>query len=143
MRKLGLALSFLAGLSLNLIGWGLWPVQAQVGPPNQIQCNAIGTMAVGPTSITQIVALSTGRTISICGWHVTNTGAAGAFTFSYGTGSNCATGTTVLIPAVNVTSSAPSADHIDYASLSLPQGQALCITPSVATISAVVFYTYT
>lgn len=118
------------------------PLLAQVGPPNTIQCNKLGTMAAGPTAITQIVAAPTSPlSVSICGWHVTNTGAAGTFSFQYGTGVNCAGGTTTIIPAINVTSSAPSADHIDYAQFSLPAGNALCITPSVATISALVYYT--
>lgn len=141
-RSLGLALSAFAALGLG--PWAcLGPLHAQVGPPNQIQCNSLGTLAAGPTSITQIIAASSGKTVSICGWHVTNTGASGTFSFQYGTGTNCATGTTTFIPAVNVTSSAPSADHIEFAQISIPLSNAVCITPSVATISAIIFYTYT
>ena len=114
--------------------------QATGGPPNQILCNKVAQMAAGPAAITQVVPLAAGKTIFVCGWHVTNTAASGNFSFSYGTGSNCGTGTTTIIPAMNVTSSAPSADHIDYAQISAPPGNALCITPSVATIAAIIYY---
>jgi|SRR5579871_3807262 len=139
MRKLGIVLSFIAALTLNL-SVGAVPTFAQVGPPNQIVCNKVATLAVGPSSITQLVAAVSGQTIYVCGWHMTNTGAAGTFSFQTGTGSNCGTGTATVIPATNVTSSAPSADHIDWAAWSSPIGAALCVTPSVATISTVVFY---
>lgn len=130
MRKL-LVLFFSLWASLAL---------AQVGPPNQIQCNKLATMAVGPTSITQLVAPVSGQNVNVCGWHVTNTGAAGTFSLQTGTGSNCGTGTATVIPATNVTSSAPSADHIDFASWSGGLGNAICVTPSVNTISVTLFY---
>lgn len=135
MKRLGLVLSILAALGL-----GPWaPLLAQVGPPNTIQCNQVAALTAGPIVITQIQAGLTGKIITICGWHITNTGASGTFSLSYGTGTNCGTGTTTIVPPLNVTSSAPSADHVDFASLSIPAGNALCITPSVATIAGVVF----
>jgi hypothetical protein len=101
-------------------------------------------MAVGPTSITQVIAAVSGQSIHLCGWHVTNTGATGTFSISQGSGSNCGTGTAVVITPQNVTSTAPSADHQQYAYTSLTPvsgvAQALCITPSVATIAATIFY---
>jgi hypothetical protein len=111
-----------------------------IGPAQTAICNKIATLAVGPTTITQVIAGVAGQSIFICGWHVTNTGATGTFSISIGTGSNCGTGTVVVVPAVNVTSTAPSADHIDYASQQVPAGNALCVTPSVATISFVFWY---
>ena len=111
-----------------------------VGPGNLIICTKIANMAVGPTAITQVIAAVTGQSIHICGWHITNTGATGTFAISYGTASNCGTGTTVIITTQNVTSTAPSADHPQYASFSLPVSNALCVTPSVATIAATIYY---
>src|SRR6266436_7151332 len=110
-----------------------------VGPGAQILCNKVATLAVGSSTITQMVAAVAGQSIFICGWHVTNTAAGGTFSFQNGTGSNCGTGTATLIPATNVTSSAPSADHISLATLQVPVGNAFCITP-IATISAIVYY---
>ena len=123
------------------------PASAQgpiVGPGQYVLCTGAATLPVGFTTITQLIAAKTGTSIFICGWHITNTGAAGSLTFSIGSGSNCGTGTAVVVPAINVTSSAPSADHIDYASLQIsPQSgvaQALCATATVATISVVVWF---
>src|SRR6266404_488274 len=95
MRKLGLVLSFLASLGFNLWAWsGMLHAQG-IGPTNQIICNKIAMLAAGPTSITQVIAAVAGQGVNLCGWHVTNTGATGNFSISYGTGTNCGTGTTV------------------------------------------------
>lgn len=132
-------MKWLIGLALGLC-ISVAQAQTPVGPPNQILCNNIATLAVGPTTITQIVAAATGARVFICGWHVTNTGAAGTFTLSTGTGTNCGTNTATLIPAMNVTNTAPSSDHVDYAQLQTAQSVALCVTPSVATIAVLVWY---
>lgn len=138
MRKLGIILSLFAALSI-------WPTVAKaqgtiVGPGNMILCPNVATLTAGPTSITQIVALTSGQSISICGWHVTNTASAGTFSLSYGTGSNCGTGTTTIIPPQNVSNNSPATDHIDFAFFTIPAGNALCITPSVATVAGVVYF---
>lgn len=136
MRKFLLAL--LLALSALIPG-----AQAQgpiVGPGNMVLCPKIATLAVGPVVLTQIIAAVAGQSITICGWHVTNTGASGTFSFSYGTGSNCGTGTQLIIPPQNVTLNAPATDHIDYGFYTTPASQAFCITPSVATVAAVVYY---
>lgn len=134
MRKLFLLL--LLGL--------LWaPAQAQtIGPPNAVLCNQIAVMAAGPTTVQQLVALTAGQRIYFCGWHTTNTAAAGTFTITAGTQTTnpCDTGTQTITPALNVTSSAPSSDHIDYATTQTAIGAQLCFTPSVATIATVLYY---
>jgi hypothetical protein len=128
-------------LALCLVVLGFAPAQAQtVGPTNSILCNKMAYVAVGSTGNQQIVAAVTGQRIFICGWHVTNTGTSGTWAMNTGTGSNCGSSTTALTPAQNVTSSAPSADHIDFASIQTPQSVALCVNPSVNTIAAQVFY---
>jgi len=111
-----------------------------IGPAQTAICNKIATLAAGPVVTTQIIAAVTGQSIFLCGWHVTNTGATGTFAIQTGTGSNCGTNTVTLIPAVNVTSTAPSADHIEYATAQIGPSLALCVTPSVATISFVIWY---
>jgi len=137
MRSLKLFLTLLLAFTLLCAGPGR--SENTVGPTNQVTCNKIATLTAGPTILTQMIAAVAGQSIFICGWHVTNTAAAGTFSFSYGTGANCASGTTAIIPATNVTSSAPSADHISIATIQVPLSNAFCITP-VATISAIIFY---
>lgn len=132
MRKILLA------LWLGLLSTGA--LAQAVGPTNTILCNQKATLAVGPTGLTQMVAAVTGQTINVCGWHVTNTGATGTFLFASGTASNCGSNTVTQIPATNVTNTAPSSDHIEFASWSAPLSTALCVNPSVATISVVVWF---
>jgi hypothetical protein len=111
-----------------------------IGPSNQVLCNKSITIATGGSTTAQVIAAISGQAIFICGWHVTNTAASGTFALVYGTGSNCGTGTTALLQAMNVTNTAPSSDHISIASLSTPINQALCWAPSVATISGIIYY---
>ena len=145
MRKVGLSLAFLA-----LIGWGLWPlafppVKAEntVGPTNVIFCNQIATQAVGVSSATKIITGVSGKNLVLCGWDVSNTGSTGTFAFQTGTGSNCGTGTATLIPALNITSTAPAVDRQQYATIQVGTPASpldLCIVPSVNTIAGVVWY---
>jgi len=102
-------------------------------------------MAVGPSTIQTLIPGSAQKTINLCGWHVTNTAATGTFSISWGqqTTTPCDTNTKVLVPAMNVTNTAPSADHSGYAFTSTPAatpGYAICVTPSVATIAIVLYY---
>lgn len=130
-------LLFVAYLSLILLNG---PKAQVVGPVNQVFCNQIGTLTSNNIVTTQVVSGTANQTIYVCGWHITNTGASGTWAIVTGTGTNCGTGQVTTIPGQNVTSNAPSADHIDYAQFSLPAGNALCITPSVNTIAGVIYF---
>ena len=130
-------------LGLLLPSSALFAQGTVVGPGQLVICSKTPAfVAAGPTSITTIIPAVAGQSIFVCGWHITNTGAAGTFSFQVSTsaGANCGGAPVPGIPAVNVTSTAPSADHIEYASMQVPVGQSLCVTPSVATISFVVWY---
>lgn len=123
MRHL-LRWAWIPGFALVILA--LFP--AQVGPPNNIQCNQFVSFT-GTAAEAQILAAATGKTTVICGWHVTSTSATTTtFQLFAGSGTNCGTGSTTITPPLNVTLSAPSADHIDYASLSYPSpNNALCV----------------
>lgn len=119
MKKLFLLLAFLLAPSLAL---------AQVGPPNQIQCNQFVPFT-GTGAEAQILAPATGKTTVVCGWHVTSTSSTTTtFQLFAGSGTNCGTNPVTITPALNVTLTAPSADHIDYASLSFASpNNAICV----------------
>ena len=106
-----------------------------VGPGNLILCVAGAQATVVSATTTSLVTGVAGKIITICGWHVTSTQAASStFQFIYGTqGGPCGTPTT-LTPAFSVTSTAPSADHIDYATLQVPIGQQLCVVTTGSTV---------
>lgn len=135
--------SALALLSLGALLWaGSALAQGQVGPPNMILCNKTVAFS-GVNAVTKLVSgASTGKSVFICGWHVTNTAASGTFTMTYGTKTTneCDTANGTILPAMNVTSSAPSSDHIDYASTQAPVNTDLCVTPSAITLSGIIYY---
>lgn len=115
---------------LVAFGWLAFssPDEAQVGPANQILCNQ-GISFTGTGAEAQVLAAATGKTTALCGWHVTSTSSTTTtFQLFSGSGTNCGTGGVALTPALNVTLTAPSADHIDWASLSVPTpNNALCV----------------
>lgn len=139
MQGLLRSLIVVLGLAVVIVGAYLSGPRAQVGPANQILCNQ-GVQFTGTAAFTQVLAASAGRTTAICGWHVTSTSATTTtFQLEAGSGTNCATGTVVLTPPLNVTLSAPSADHIDWATLSVPTpNNALCVN-APATVTGVIW----
>lgn len=141
MKKLGLALSFLAALGLSLL---VGPAYAEnsVGPSNAILCNKVAQATIASATTTSLVAGVTGQSIFICGWHVTSIlGTTSTFQFEYGTQGGPCTTPTVITPAFNVTSAAPSGDHVTYATLNAPAGAQLCVvTGSGTTGDAVLIY---
>lgn len=121
-------------LSLSFGTSAAWAQGGLIGPPNQILCNK--TAQLSPTSINSIytaVQGVTGKNIYVCGWHITTaTSGAAFFQFFVATGTTsqqCAAGTAgSLTPSLSVSGTAPSADHIDYATMQTSAtGQALCV----------------
>lgn len=140
MRKLGIVLSLLA--ALNLLGWAMPAFAEPVGPINEILCNSItnpgNLTGTGSAVTTKLISAAGSKIIVICGWHVTESGTtAGTFQLEYGTQTTnpCDTGTTVLTPAFSVSSTAPATDHIDFAVLSTPVNNQLCVITTGAASS--------
>jgi len=83
--------------------------------------------SMSTTSATQIIALSGSTKIYLCslvvGW---GGGTSPTFTLEYGTGTNCATGTTVILPATAITASLPNSFSYPPSFYVTPAGQALC-----------------
>lgn len=84
-------------------------------------------VSLSGTTDTQIVALSGSTKIYICsmvvGW---GGGTTPTFALEYGTGTNCATGKTVITPATALTASVPNSFPYPLAFFVTPSGQALC-----------------
>lgn len=127
--------------SLALVGLALWapPTFSQVGPPNTIQCNAFAPFT-GTAGAAIVITGNVAKTIAICGWHVTSTSSTTTtFQITAGTGAACGTGTITVTPALNVTITAPSADHIDYASLSYAGPNNICVN-APASVTGGIWY---
>ena len=129
------AMKKLLVLLLALLWAGPALPQTPIGPPNQILCNKAAIATVVTATTTSLVAGVAGQNIFICGWHVTsNQSASTTFQFVSGTqGGPCGSPVNVT-PAFNVTSTAPSSDHIDYAQLQLAAAAQLCVVTVGATV---------
>ena len=77
------------------------------------------------TPAVQVIAAATGKKIHICSMSVVGvSGTNPTFSLVYGTGSNCATGQTVLVPAFATTAAAIYSFHGPVAIV--PSSNALC-----------------
>lgn len=139
MHKLRLSICLLAALSLSLWAWAPIAKAQGIGPAVTIYCNKTAQLT-GAAAITQMVPAVAGQTITICGWHVTNTAATGTFQFTYGTGAACVTGNNPITPVFSVSNTAPSSDHTDYGHLPVPPGNGVCVTPSAVTVAILLYY---
>ncbi len=129
MRKLTTALLFLLAFAASAFAQG--PI---VGPGQPILCTAAAQASAAAAGTTSIISGVAGKITVLCGWHVTSSqSTATTFQIEYGTGATC-TSPTVITPAFNVTSTAPSADHIDYADIQAPAGANICIVSVGATV---------
>lgn len=143
MKKLLIAtLITMAVYSSLIFLWLVTGAMAQVGPPNTIQCNQLSlTQPSVSASTIAIISGVSGKITAICGWHVTSSSTTPAtFVFSQGPGANCSATPVSLTPTENVTSNAPSADHIDYAGLSIPSGNNICANISTTAVSVGVWF---
>jgi hypothetical protein len=84
---------------------------------------------------TQLVALTAGQSIYICGWSINVIGAAGPPTWKLvtGTGAACASGTADLTGTYSSTTTTTAVEHFAYGGgvgyvIKAPVSQAVCIT---------------
>ena len=133
MKNLCAALLILLGLASAA------QAENSVGPSNQVLCNKVANVAVGPIAATQVVAGVANQSIFVCGFQVTNTAATGTFSIVTGTGTTC-TSPTVLVTPQNVTNTAPATYNVGVAQMQAVAGSTICVIPSVATIATTIWY---
>lgn len=105
------------------------------GAMNSIALNA------STTSLTQIIALSAGKKIYVCAAYIQGGGTTPTLSLEYGTGTNCATGTTVLTQAVALTTAAPGISWPGPGPV-VPAGNALCYVLTGTSPTAVGWIAY-
>lgn len=102
-------------------------------------CDSSVAISQASATTTELVALTAGQSIYVCGWDINVIGAAGPPTWKlvYGTGANCGTGTTDLGGLHNSTTVTTAIEHFELASESyLLKGlvsNAVCITTTTTT----------
>jgi hypothetical protein len=107
----------------------------------QFSCTNTLPVSVAATGPTEVIPLTAGQTIRVCNFTVSvDTGGALDVSFVYGTGADCGTGTTTIAgPYDQITSFGPT--FTAQAPLTIPAGNALCLTNSAATaLTGVVIY---
>jgi hypothetical protein len=122
----------IGGVSVNNDPCGSWGVTKQSVVVN-----------IASSTTTQLIALSAGQTIFVCGFVVTDVGTTPTFQFEYGTGASCGTGTTTLSGAIAPTSAQPvfygGGEMTIFATAS---ANALCIVTGGTTTSLAGVLTY-
>jgi len=107
-----------------------------------IQCNLSATYDAATSGATQMVALAASQSIYVCGFSITVGGTATNVKLVYGTGSNCATGTTNMTPAFQLAINGGIVDGAPFwRGLKTASANALCINASAANaVQAIVYY---
>jgi hypothetical protein len=102
------------------------------GAVNLVQSDSSAAINVSTATTTQIVALSSGKSIYVSGWDIV-VAAADNITLEYGTGTNCGTGTTALTGAYNFAANGGLATGSGLGVLfKLPASNALCVVTGAA-----------
>lgn len=123
------------------------PSHAQVVGGQQIVCNKFFQVSQGAVALTKIISGVSGTTISLCGWSANAGAATGTFALSYGTGTNCGTGTTSITPVYSLAINGVLVDHPGLANIGVPQVNAsgvlqdVClVTTGTGPLSIIVYY---
>jgi hypothetical protein len=104
-------------------------------------CNRTFQISQGAVALTKIIAGVSGQVISLCGWNAGAGAAAGTFQLQSGTGVNCGTGNATVTPIYSLGINGVQVDHSIYASISLPQGNDLClVTTGTGPTTLIVYY---
>lgn len=106
----------------------------------EFHCTKSATVNVSAAATTQIVALTSGRTIRVCAFAITES-LAGSAKFVYGTGANCVTGQVDLTAAMVLPTSGVIALSASNGSLFRAiSSNALCLTAVTGNITGFVNY---
>jgi hypothetical protein len=102
-------------------------------------CNQSATISVTATNTTQIVALSASKIIRVCGF-VASISLAGTAQFVYGTGTNCAVGTTNLTGAINIATGQVINAYGNPEVFRTASANAICLTAATGNVNGVLTY---
>lgn len=104
-------------------------------------CNASAIYDASTSGSTELVALTAGKTIYVCGYSILAAGTVNV-KLIYGTGSACATGATNMTPAYQLVAQAGIVDGSPiYRGLKTAASNALCINTSAGiAVQAIVYY---
>lgn len=116
--------------------------QGSSGLAGLISCDNFIVYDASTSGSTQLVALSSGKTIYVCGYSIGVGATATNVKLIYGTGSACASGTTSLTPAYQLAANGGVTDRAPfYNGMKTAASNELCINASAGNaVQAVVYY---
>jgi hypothetical protein len=108
----------------------------------KIACGSSIVYDASTNGSTQLVALSSGKTVYVCGYTLFAAGTV-SVNLSYGTGSACASGTTKLTPAYQLVAQTGVSDQSpEFRGMATAASNELCLNTSAGVaVQAVVYYT--
>jgi len=107
----------------------------------EFDCSNSAAITVAAAATTQIVALTSGRRVRVCSFVITGDTAATVATFVYGTGTNCATGTTSITGAMRMVDEGNIVATASRGALfSTADSNALCLTATTGAVTGFVTY---
>lgn len=113
-----------------------------------VSCNNVAIINTSSSGTAQLVALASSKAILVCGWKIsTSSASATNVSLTYGTGSNCGTGTTTMSDTIRFPAGVTGLQgHVAlspfYNGLTTATSNALCVTNSAAVqIDGLVYYT--
>ena len=101
---------------------------------------ANASISVSSATTTQLVALSTGKSVYVCQFTIAGT-TGGSVQLEYGTGTTCTT-PTVLTGAISVTTASPISMGWGGALITAPAGNALCLVTAGTSTAVTGFVSY-
>lgn len=107
-----------------------------------IQCDSTAIYDASTNGSTELVALTSGRTIYVCGYAFSVGGTATNVKLIYGTGTACATGPNNMTPAYQIAANGGMVDRAAFAQgLKTASANALCINTSAGNaVQGIVYY---
>lgn len=98
-------------------------------------CNKIFQVNQAAVALTKIISGVAGQHIDICGWSLNAGAAAGTASLSYGTGTNCGTGTTTIYPVIALGINGTFMDHISVPQTPVPSVNASAVPIDVCLVT--------
>lgn len=123
-----------------------WAPPAKSQQTGQLTCSANAQYDASTTGATRIFTASatSPRQAFICGYTINVGATATNVSFSYGTGTNCATGLTALTPTWVLPIAGQIMDDTGiWHGMTVPAGKDICLVASAANpVQAIIYYTY-
>ena len=128
-------------LALILLLGGCQPSSAQQAGAQSVYCGRSFQVSAGATSITAQVTANPDQFIAVCGYTLNAGAAAGTFSLTVGTGTNCNANTVQITPTYSLGVNGVLVDRPTTAFYSTPKGYQLCYTiTGTGPINALVTY---